>query len=173
MSNRRLFFETILVHLLAWWGIRILSGQMPLMHSFDANTSAWFAIRLARAILTVAVVLAWARWRKIVLQDVGIGDQSFWRNFAIMFGVVAVLWLIVVMFSGNPLEAPNPIGYGARTLAAITAFVDVLAQQLPTFGLLQGLGMKHERTAIAFGLAWCSYTFAHLIGSSLPYSGSL
>ena len=88
-----------------------------------------------------------------------------------MFGVVAVLWLIVVMLSGHSLEVPNPISSGARTLAAITAFVDVLAQQLPTFGLLPGLGMKHERTAIAFGLDWYSYTFAHLIGSSLPLVG--
>ena len=61
MNKQRLFFEAIVVHLLAWWGICALSGQMLLMHCFDANTSAWFAMRLERAVLTVAVGEALAK----------------------------------------------------------------------------------------------------------------
>ncbi len=138
------------------------------MQSFVENTPQWFAIRLARAALTVGIVLAWARWRKIVWQDIGLGNQHFWRNFAISFGSVVMLWLTVVIIRGTPLWAPNPIGYDVRILALVTAFVDVLSQQLPTFGLLQGLGMKYWNPIAAFGLAWCIFSLAHLIGSSLP-----
>ena len=167
MSNRKLFYESILIHLLAWWGVRILLGQASFMHSVE-NSPQWFAIRLARAALAIGIVLAWASWRKIAWQDFGLGNQYFWRNFAIAFGSVVVLWFIVVFIRGTPLWAPNPIGYEMRTLAVATAIVDVLAQQLPTFGLLQGFGMKHWNPVAAFGLAWGSFSLAHLIGNSLP-----
>jgi len=113
-------------------------------------------------------VLAWARWRKIDWQDIGLGKQNFWRNCAIAFGSVVVLWLTVVLIRGTSLWAPNPIGYGMRTLAVVTALVNVLAQQLPTFGLLQGFGMKYWNPIAAFVLAWCSFSLGHLIGNSLP-----
>ncbi len=166
MSNRKLFYESILIHLLAWWGVIIL-GQASFMHSVE-NSPQWFVIRLARAALAVGIVLAWARWRKIAWQDIGLGNQHFWRNGAIAFGSVVVLWLTVVLIRGTPLWAPNPIGYEMRILAVVTALVNVLAQQLPTFGLLQGFGMKHWNPIAAFALAWCSFSLAHLIGNSLP-----
>lgn len=132
---------------------------------FAENTPPWYAIRLARAVLAVAVVLLWAGWRKIEWQDIGLGMQHFLRNFAIGFASVVALWLAVVAVRGTPLFVPDPISYEVRALAVVTALVDVLAQQLPTFGLIQGFAFRGSNPLLGFVVAWSSFVLAHLIGS--------
>ena len=168
MSNRRLFSEIVSIHLVAWWGVRILSSQTALMHTAVENTPEWYAVRLVRAIITIAVVLAWARWRKVMWQEIGLGKQGFWRNFVIAFGLIATLWVAIVIVRGTPLLAPQPIAYSARFWAVITGLIDILAQQLPTFGLLQSLGARQLPRPAAFVLALLSFGLAHMIIASLP-----
>ncbi len=166
MSKRRLLVEMVVVNLIAWWGIRILSSQTALLHSTVENTPEWYLVRVIRAIITIAVVLGWARWRKVTWPDIGLGKQNFWRNFVIAVGVIAALWVAVVMVRGTSLLAPQPLAYPIRFLAIVTVFVDVVAQQLPTFGLLQNLGSRLLPLPAAFVLAWLSFGLAHFIIAS-------
>ncbi len=168
MSNRRVFYEMVSVHLVAWWGVRILSSQTVLMHTAVENTPEWYAVRLVRAIITIAVVLVWARWRKVTWQEIGLGKQGSWRNFVAAVGLIAAIWVAIVMVRGTPLLAPRPIAYPMRFWAVITGLADVLAQQLPTFGLLQGLGARRLPRPAAFVLAWLSFGLAHFIIASPP-----
>jgi membrane protease YdiL (CAAX protease family) len=51
-------------------------------------------------------------------------------------------------------------------MGAVTGPVDVLAQQLPTFGLIQGLLASRIGRTTAFLLAWSSFAVAHAIFAS-------
>jgi len=167
VPERLLFRQAIFVHALTWWGVRILSGRAAFMHVFDQGTAEWWAMRLARAVLTVVIVLAWARWLGVTPRDLGLGNRGFGRNALVAAGVTAVLWITIVGMRGS-LTPPAPLDHGVRVLAAITGLVDVLAQQLSTFGLLQGLGARHLGSRRAFVLARFSFGLARMVIATPP-----
>ena len=155
-----LFFEAAIMHLLAWWGIRILTTRLPLVEANASNPSLW-AVRLLRAGVTVAIVLAWARWRNIPWPRIGLGGQSFIRNFIAAAGVVITLGFAIAAIQGT-LWVANPSGCALRVFAVVTRGTDVLAQQLSVFGLLQGFVAQRSGLA-SFALALLSFALAHFI----------
>jgi hypothetical protein len=70
-----LFREAIIVHLLSWWGVRVLPSQAAFVHIYAANSAGWWTVRLIRAVLGIGMVLAWARWRRVKLANIGFGHQ--------------------------------------------------------------------------------------------------
>jgi hypothetical protein len=168
MSNLTLLREAVLINLLAWWGVRVLTTQMSFMHTFVEESPEWFGVRLLRAGVVIAIILAWARWRQVPWHNIKVVGPNFWRNFAVAFGFVVALWIGIVTVRGTDLWAPDPIPYGSRVIALIATLVDVFAQQLATFGLLQGLGAPILGKPPAFALAWLSFALAHFIMGALP-----
>ncbi len=151
------------VHLLAWWGVRTLSSEMPLLHLWEAGSAGWWLIRLGRAGLAISIVVLWARLRGVTLETIGLRGRRFWSNALVGGLVVAALWWVVALGRGKGMLGPHSTPYGVRAIATVTMGVDVVAQQLPTFGLLQGtLGSSWW---VLIG-AWLSFTLAHLVGAS-------
>ena len=151
------------LHVVAWWGVRILTSQLPLLHYWAAGSAGWWLARLVRAGLAAGIVLAWAAVRGVALPRLGLGGRGFWRNGAVAFLITSTLWLVVAVLRGKGIRGPYPAAFPLRELAVLTTLVDVVSQQLPTFGLLQGaLGSS----AWVVGVTWLSFTAAHLVGAS-------
>ena len=155
--------EVLALHAVTWWCLRTLGSQLPVLHYWAPDSAGWWLIRLARASLVVGILLAWAALRGVKVGLIGLGGHGFWRNGCIALLTTAALWLAVAVLRGKGVLGPHPLAFPRRELALRTTFVDVLAQQVSTFGLLQGLLGPSAQVAI---FTWASFTGAHLIGAS-------
>jgi hypothetical protein len=160
-------------HLLTWWGIRVLSAGFAYQVAFAGTpmqAAEWWAVRLLRAVAMLAIVAVWVHRRELSWQALGLGKPRFWRAFMLSVGGMAALW--VVMSSAYHVWPRDPTGIGLRAISALVCFVDVLAQQLSTFGLLQGVLAPCRGQLLPFGLAWLSFGVA-THHHAAPHGGDL
>ncbi len=164
MGRRPSVLEVGAVHVVSWWCVRIVTSQLAVLHSWEPSSAAWWLARLLRAALVVGIVLGWARVRGITSPTIGLGGVRFWRNGCIGLAVTSILWLGVALVRGKGILGTHPAVFPEREVAILTTGMDVVAQQLPTFGLLQGvLGSSW----LVFATTWLSFTAAHLVGAPL------
>ena len=163
MTDRPGVLEVATVHVATWWCVRILASQLAILHYWDPGSGGWWLVRLVRAGLAVGIVVGWATARGVALPTIGLGGRRFWRNGCVALAVTSILWLAVAVLRGKGILGSHPAAFPERELAILTTGVDVVAQQLTTFGLLQGtLGSSLWVLAVA----WASFTAAHLVGAS-------
>lgn len=165
--NKYLYWEAAVMHLLTWWGIRVLATRLPLAGVIADETSLWL-VRLSRAGVMIALVLAWARWRNIPGQHLGLGGQHFARNFIAAAGVTVALGFAIAIVRGTLWD--NPLNGTFRIFASAARGVDALAQQLSVFGLLQKFLDERLHRWVLLGLTLFSFSLAHFIIGGFPFA---
>lgn len=174
MNPRRLTGEVIVLHLFVWWYVRVLwaAGAVPPFLAWPSLTTpallSW-GLRFVIRILALLLIIGWVYWRKMGVASIGLDGGHFWRNFIVtlplgMMSYGIFLWtvMLVTKHLSDPYFAePLPVWF--RLLIIPFSALDVLLQQVSTFGLLEGiLGKRlHWPVSIACGLTWLSFVAAH------------
>ena len=174
VNSRRLAGEVILLHLLIWWYMRVLwaAGVLPPFLAWPSMTTPaplWWGLRFVIRILALLLVIGWAYWRKVGVAGIGLGGGRFWHNFiiALPMGMVpSGVFLGAVMLVTRHFGDSHPVEFlpvWFRLLIIPFSALDVLLQQVSTFGLLESiLGRRlHWPFGIACGLPWISFVIAH------------
>lgn len=174
MIRKKLFlYEVALLHIITWWGIRIFSPRF-LFTGVALGTPERWLIRLLRAVAVVLIIFIWIKLRKFSFKNIGIGGKNFWKYFFIGFFFVVILWIMIKGYFPGGSKS-----YTLKLLAIITAFMDVLAQQISTFGLIQKMMERKLGIKISFLSAWLSFGLAHffispsLTGVFIAFSAGL
>ena len=106
----------------------------------------------------VLIIFIWIKLRKFSFKNIGIGGKNFWKYFFIGFFFVVILWIMIKGYFPGGSKS-----YTLKLLAIITAFMDVLAQQISTFGLIQKMMERKLGIKISFLSAWLSFGLAHFL----------